>query len=76
MDLSLTNFSKYVTQFGMNPKIRISEIDDLKSLVEEMKKHTDQFTTFHNFYVGFMINRIGKEFDLLRIGEKVLLILS
>ncbi|MEL3961477.1 ATP-binding protein [Lysinibacillus endophyticus] len=70
MDLSLTNFSKYVTQFGMNPKIRISEIDDLKSLVEEMKKHTDQFTTFHNFYVGFMINRIGKEFDLLRIGEK------
>ncbi|WP_255507920.1 ATP-binding protein [Lysinibacillus sp. BW-2-10] len=68
-DLSYTNFTKYIQQFGMNPKIRLSELDDLKSLVDEMQKNTSNYNIYNNFYYGFMINRIGKEFDLLRIGQ-------
>lgn len=69
-DLSDMNFMKYIEQFGINPRIRTSELEDLKSLVEELLKRTHSYDISNNYYVGFMINQIGKEFDLLRIGDK------
>lgn len=69
IDLSENNFIKYIEQFGINPKIRSSELDDMRSLVEELFKRTKSYDHTNNYYVGFMINQIGKEFDLLRIAE-------
>lgn len=68
-DLDTLNFAKYIEQFGINPRIRASEIKDIKALVGEFKKRDDKFNIFNDYYVGFMIKQIGKEFDLLRIGE-------
>lgn len=68
-DLNDTSFIQYIEQFGINPRIRTSELEDLKSLVEEIFARTNSYDIVNNYYVGFMINQIGKEFDLLRIGE-------
>ncbi|WP_458412739.1 DNA/RNA helicase domain-containing protein [Schinkia sp. CFF1] len=68
-DLNPINFAKYIEQFGINPRIRTGEIEDLKALVGEFKKRAEKFDIFNDYYVGFMIKQIGKEFDLLRIGE-------
>lgn len=67
-DLSDLSFKKYVSGFGINPHIRMNELADLLSLVDTLRKHTPFTYIFNNFFVGFMINQIGKEFDLLRIG--------
>ena len=50
------------------------EIDDLKKLLQRIKedicsKDLD-ITLFDNFYVGYQIPQISKEFDLLRVGEE------
>ncbi len=68
-DLNPSNFLKYIEQFGINPRIRDSELIDLTSLVERLMEDANDLNIFNGFYVGFMIDRIGKEFDLLRIGE-------
>lgn len=68
-DLSSSKFMKYIEQFGINPKIRDSELKDLSSLVEKLTENNDLLHIFNGFYVGYMIDRIGKEFDLLRIDE-------
>lgn len=67
-DVSDLSFKKYVSGFGINPHIRMNELADLQSLVHALRKHTPFTYIFNNFFVGFMINQIGKEFDLLRIG--------
>lgn len=63
------NFIQYIKQFGINPKIRTSELVDLRSFVEELRKKTETVEIFNGYYVGYMIKQIGKEFDLLRFGE-------
>lgn len=68
-DLNAMNFSKYIEQFGINPRIRAGEIEDLEALVDEFMRRGNQFDILNHYYVGFMIKQIGKEFDLLRIGE-------
>lgn len=68
-DLNDINFAKYIEQFGINPRIRTGEIEDLEALVNEFMKRGNLFDILNHYYVGFMIKQIGKEFDLLRIGE-------
>lgn len=68
-DLEDKHFIKYLEQFGINPRIRTSEIYDLKNFVNELSKYCRIPHIYNNYYVGFMIKQIGKEFDLLRIGE-------
>lgn len=68
-DLDDTNFIKYLEQFGINPRIRTSELYDLQALVEEMLKISTLVEIFNSYYVGYMIKQIGKEFDLLRMGK-------
>ncbi len=67
-DVGDLSFKKYVSSFGINPHIRMNELADLQSLVDTLRDHTPFTYIFNNFFVGFMINQIGKEFDLLRIG--------
>lgn len=68
-DLDETNFIKYIEQFGMYSRIRMSELDDLETFVNSVIRPTHNYDLVNHYFVGFMINRIGKEFDLLRIGE-------
>lgn len=68
-DLPDQQFVQYLEQFGINPRIRTSEIYDLKNFIEELSNYSKIPYILNYYYVGFMIKQIGKEFDLLRIGE-------
>lgn len=48
--------------------IRISEVGDLQALIRYLQPYGPAHC-FDYFYVGFQIEQIGKEFDLLRIAE-------
>lgn len=54
----------------------IKEIDDYIIFIDELyksSKHNAVFEYIYNhFFIGFKIPQIGKEFDLLNIGEKVI----
>ncbi|GAB1768634.1 DNA/RNA helicase domain-containing protein [Priestia megaterium] len=70
-DLKSETFESYINHFGME-KIRDSEMDDLEALINELSKlGADAIDDiFEGFYVGYKINQINKEFDLLRFGDK------
>ena len=68
-DLEDANFRKYIAEFGIGPLVRANEMDDLQSLVDVITSLTKQTNIINHFYVGFKINQISKEFDLLRIGK-------
>lgn len=66
-DLSEQVFNDYLDIYDI--KIKAEELNDLDSLVNELKEENDDHEIYDNFFVGFSIGQIGKEFDLLRIGE-------
>lgn len=66
-DLSKELFDKYLKCFGIDV-IKKSELEDISSLVESIKNHYGRLTIFDGYYIGFTINQISKEFDLLRFG--------
>lgn len=53
-----------------NHRIRIHEIDSLRILVDALTDEGVTVSEFDGFYFGFIIPRIGKEFDLLKVTEK------
>lgn len=68
--------SKYLS----NKPVKDGEVQTLKSLVSSIKKYMDYmedesiesyspFILFDNFYFGYEIDRISKEFDLLKISK-------
>jgi cytidylate kinase len=63
-----TGFLKY---YGI--EIKNAEIQDLKSLVKALGDIGCSIGAFDQFYVGYKIPQIGKEFDLLRFGRKYIL---
>lgn len=50
-------------------KIKNEEVEDLKLLVNNFFVQTNNKGIFNEFFVGYQIPQIGKEFDLLRFGE-------
>ncbi|MGN2253549.1 hypothetical protein ACFWZ4_09245 [Frateuria sp. GZRe12] len=60
-------FGKYAACFGI--EIRPHEIDDLYSLAEQLQTPELDGHLFDQYYVGYRIPQIGKEFDLLRFGD-------
>jgi len=50
-------------------EIKKEEIDDLSHLVRILYDNTNNKKIFNQFYVGYKIPQIGKEFDLLRFDE-------
>ncbi|MCQ4699070.1 DUF2075 domain-containing protein [Paeniclostridium sordellii] len=66
-DLSKELFNKYLKCFGIDG-IKKSELEDISSLVESIKTHSRRLNIFDGYYIGFTINQISKEFDLLRFG--------
>lgn len=65
--LKSDSFESYLKHYQID--IRKSEIEDLQSLVEELHAVKNSIGIFDQFYVGYKIPQIGKEFDLLRFGE-------
>ncbi|NLY80336.1 MAG: ATP-binding protein, partial [Lysinibacillus sp.] len=49
-DLDEVNFIKYLEQFGINPRIRTSELYDLQALVEVMLKVSNLVEIFNGYY--------------------------
>lgn len=67
--LSPPVFDLYLSIFGIKrPKEK--ELEDLKSLVNQLKSNSKKLIILDQFYVGYTINQISKEFDLLRFGEE------
>ncbi len=50
-------------------EIKDAEVNDLKSLITILNDSEGIKSIFNQFYVGYKIPQIAKEFDLLRFGE-------
>lgn len=69
--LEPTIFESYKKQFGI--KIKEAELKELNSLVKELFSHFETLSIVEGFYVGYEINQISREFDLLRFGEDTII---
>jgi DNA replication protein DnaC len=67
-DESYTNFLSY---YGVG--IKTEEVKDLASLVKVLSSQTNNQNIFNQFYIGYLIPQIGKEFDLLRFGKEYII---
>lgn len=72
-DLSDYNFQRYIRSFGLNPKLRAAELSDIAILIENLQVIGAETKHFNEFFVGYSIQQISKEFDLLRIGSNFVL---
>ena len=72
-DLSDYNFQSYSRNFGLSPKLRASELADIAILIEKLQSIGAETKHFNEFFVGYTIQQISKEFDLLRIGSNFVL---
>lgn len=52
-----------------NIEVKDAEINDLKSLITILNDREGIKSIFNQFYVGYKIPQIAKEFDLLRFGK-------
>lgn len=59
--------SQYLLNFKI--KLREAEISDLESFIEQLQLLGYDNSIFSDYYLGYIIPQIGKEFDLLRIGK-------
>ncbi|MED2935291.1 hypothetical protein P4308_25070, partial [Bacillus wiedmannii] len=69
--LSPSVFELYKEHFDI--KVKKDEIEDLSSLVKELLSFVNILKIVEGFYVGYKINQINKEFDLLRFGEETII---
>lgn len=64
-------FNEFLKHYGV--EIKDYEIEGLFGLAEALRKVGSRIGDLNDFYVGYKIPQIGKEFDLLRFGlENVL----
>ncbi len=54
-------------------KLKPHEIESLNKLVDNMLLHNIEIDNMDYFYLGYEIPQIGKEFDMLKIGEACVL---
>lgn len=74
--LSQSTLSSYLSIYGIriaekgkNDGIKAHEFDVIKSFVSQFDDKESRMSLLDNFYVGYKIPQIGKEFDLLRINK-------
>lgn len=65
--LNIENYKNYLKFYGINPKDK--EVEDINILIECIFKVKKEIKLIDNYYVGYTIPQIGKEFDLLRFGD-------
>ncbi|WP_405327693.1 ATP-binding protein [Leeuwenhoekiella sp. LLG6367-2.1] len=61
-------YGKYFNYLGF--EIKVNELKCLESLLPNLLNDYYDILNLNNFYVGFKIPQISKEFDLLRVGTK------
>ncbi len=64
------DYDKFLVYHGI--EIKDDEVKDIKSLISIFDAKFSARSIFNQFYVGYKIPQIGKEFDLLRFGEDYL----
>lgn len=64
-------FSSFLRNYGI--EFKVGEIDDLINLHVNIAQESGRADILNDFYVGFKINQISKEFDLLRFGDDFVL---
>jgi len=69
--LNSSEFDTYKKHYGVD--IKNAEVDDLRQLVIRMYDVLPYVNIFNDFYVGYKIQHISKEFDLLRFGDNYIL---
>lgn len=69
--LSPSEYDAYIKHYGID--IKNNEVDDLKHLAANMYEILPFVNIFDVFYVGYKIQHISKEFDLLRFGDNYIL---
>lgn len=57
----------FIKHYGVD--INNNKVIDLKIIVSEIFSHLPDAGMFNNFYAGYKIQHISKEFDLLRFGK-------
>ena len=69
--LDEAQFSMMMCYYGIDSKkgIRDYELNCIEALVDELVNDIDNISVVDNYYIGFSIPQIGKEFDLLRFGK-------
>lgn len=74
--LSIETLSSYLGFYGIelaekgkNCGLSAIELDCMTSFIELFKTTHDSISLLDNFFVGYMIPQIGKEFDLLRFNK-------
>ena len=70
-------FQKFMNNFGIlvNDKrgIRDYELDCIENFVNNLLNEGEDVIVTTNFYLGYSIPQIGKEFDLLRFGDNYII---
>lgn len=66
--LKEADFKDFLKHYGI--EIKDAEIEDLRCLSDVLSAAGCSMENFDRHYVGFKIPQIGKEFDLLRLGQK------
>lgn len=61
-------FHRFLVHYGV--EIKDYEIKDLNELVRRLRGSGCSVANLSNFFVGYKIPQISKEFDLLRFGQK------
>ncbi len=65
------SYYNFLNHYGID--IKSDEVNDLTSLTNSLHSLTDRINIFNEFYVSYKIPQIGKEFDLLRIGDNLII---
>lgn len=71
-NLDKIQFTNLIHYYGIdvNKKVRDYEFECIESLINELLGFSNNISVTDDFYLGFSIPQIGKEFDLLRFGEE------
>jgi hypothetical protein len=69
--LAAHDYGSFIEHYGIG--INNNEIVDLKILTNEMFSILSFVNIFNDFYVGYKIQHISKEFDLLRFGANYII---
>lgn len=64
-------FKGFLKHYGA--EIKSAEIEDLRNLVKAFDVLGSNIRILDNYYVGYTIPQIGKEFDLLRFGKECII---
>ncbi|KOY66135.1 ATP-binding protein [Clostridium sporogenes] len=68
-NLSSSVFELYLSKFHIK-KPKENELKDLESLVNRLAVNSQKIIILDQFYIGYTIEQISKEFDLLRFGKE------